>query len=164
MRFLSLALAFFLSGCVTAPAPQPLPEDGLFARVMPQVFADAFAAGSGRLASGSEVFVTAAKDLDGVLTPAEAQRRLALFSDYAGTQPNVTGDAIVKFRLRDPRLVRLHAPSKNITDPQTGRRIPRGYGFKYGGRTGGGAREWVMRNGTATELGAFDITVTSLRR
>lgn len=130
---------------------------------MPKVFAEGFAAGTGRIGGGAEVFVTAAADLAEVRTVRDAQQRLALYKDFEATQPNLLGDVVVKFRLRDARAAGLRRPSRQLEDTETGKKIPRGYGFKYGGRTGGGAREWVIKNGTAAEIGAFGIELSSLQ-
>jgi len=133
----------------------PLPGDGLFSRVMPRKYADAFVRGDGTLGGGEEVFVGAAEDLMRVTTVREAQSRLSLFANEAGTLPNLAGDAVVTFRLRDITRVGLRSPIE--TSP------PRGYGFVHGGRTGGGAREWLFNNGTASQLGAYDLRISILQ-
>jgi len=136
-------------------AANPLPANGVFCRVMPAKYAEAFARGEGAIAGGGEVFISAAEDLAGIGTVAGAQRRLALFKDAAGTVPSMSGDTLVTFRIRDINKVGLRSPIQTVP--------PRGYGFVPGGRTGGGAREWLINNGTADELGIYDIQLTPLR-
>ena len=132
-----------------------LPTNGVFARVMPAKYAKAFASGKGSLGGGSEVFVTAMDDLSAITTRKGAQKRLSLFSDYAGTDPSLAGDMVVQFKVQDLNAIGLRSPIE--TNPV------RGYGFTHGGRTGGGAREWLFNNGTADELGIYDINLMPLR-
>ena len=143
------------------PAPgkgltNPLPEDGAFSRVMPREYAEAFARGEGPIAGGTEVWVGAADDLTGITTRRGAQSRLALFTDVAGTKPDLAGDVIVKFRIKDIQKVGLRSPT------EFGKL--RNYGFTPGGRTGGGAREWLINNGTKGELGIYDIILEGLKK
>jgi RHS repeat-associated protein len=132
----------------------PLPADGRYARVVPARYAEDFATGKGTLGGSGEVFVTAAEDVAGVTTPTGAAERLALYRDPAGSQLNTRGDVVVEFTLQDPGRAGIASPIE--TSP------PRDYGFVHGGRTGGGAREWVVANGTADELGATDVVLRQL--
>ena len=157
-----LAALLFAASCATANVEPRVPSNELFARVMPKAFAERFAAGTGRLGGGSEVFITAADDLSDVRTAEDAQKRLALFLDFEATKPNLLGDTIVRFKLRDPSRVNLRVPSPSVLDT-AGQSSPRGYGYKAGGRTGGGAREWVIDNGTAAEIGAYEIELLPLQ-
>jgi hypothetical protein len=62
--------------------------------------------------------------------------RLSLYSDAAGTMLRDTSDYVaLKFRFRG-EAISLRSP----TDPLKGR----AYGFRAGGRTAGGAREWLI--------------------
>ena len=135
-------------------AGNPLPQNGVFARVMAQKYANAFKRGEGGLGGGKEVWVTAADDLAGVSTVVGAQKRMSLFSDPQGTVPHLGGNAIVQFRIKDLQAIGLRSPIQTVP--------PRGYGFVPGGRTAGGAREVLFNNGTAAELGAVDIRVVPL--
>ncbi|MGO8989042.1 MAG: RHS repeat-associated core domain-containing protein [bacterium] len=134
----------------------PLPENSTFVRVMPKKYAEAFLNGKGNLGSGTEeVFISAVDDLAKATTRAGAQQRLSLFRDVEGTLPNTSGDVMVKFKLRDVEKVGVRSPIETVPS--------RGYGFKPGGRTAGGAREWIINNGTAHELGAYEIEIIPLR-
>lgn len=132
-----------------------LPENGLFARVLPRKYAEAFVRGGGNLGGGTEVFATAADDLAGIASRAQAQSRLGLFRDPAGTVPNLEGDAVITFRVKDQGKVGLRSPIETVPE--------RGYGFVPGGRTSGGAREFLFNNGTSRDLGAYDITIRYLK-
>jgi hypothetical protein len=121
---------------------------------MPREFAEAFAQGEGTLGVGNEIFVGAADDMAGITSVGGGQQRLALFSDYAGNVPKLTGDALVTFKVRNLTGVGLRSPLETVP--------PRGFGFTPGGRTGGDAREWLFNNGTSSELGIYDIFVTPL--
>ncbi len=141
--------------CEATQISNPFPDNDTFARVMPARYAEAFASGKGNIGGGSEVFVTAADDLSGITTKSGAQQKLSLFTDYEGRTPNLSGDALVTFKVRDVNQVGLRSPIE--TNPA------RGYGFVYGGKTAGEAREWLFNNGTASELGIYDIKITPLR-
>jgi hypothetical protein len=138
----------------------PLPSDGYFSRVMPRKYAEAFARGEGSLGGGYEVFVGAGEDLFSVSTRSQAQQRLSLFRDFEGSVPNTAGDAIVQFKLND--LSGLATPIERGVVSPYGPVQPRGYGFKQGGTTAGNAREWVIQNGTAEEIGAHSFRVIYL--
>jgi RHS repeat-associated protein len=131
----------------------PFPSDGVFTRVMGKKYAEAFAKGAGKLGGKDEVFIGAGEDMMGVKTIKEAQTKFALFRDKAGTTPSLDGDALITFRLRDTSKVTC--PIEKLGG--------RGYGFTPGGHTGGGVREWVIQNGTAADLGAYDIHIQYLK-
>ncbi|GIM57756.1 hypothetical protein CAPN006_21480 [Capnocytophaga canimorsus] len=133
----------------------PLPKNNIYARVMPKKYAEAFKNGMGNLGGGKEVFVTAFADLKNIKTRKGAQKRLALFKDENATVPNLDGDVIVKFEVSDINKVGVTSPIETIPN--------RGYGFKHGGRTGGGAREWLFNNGTSNELGISNIELINLK-
>ena len=80
---------------------------------------------------------------------------MSLFRDIEGRLTDTSGDVMVKFKLREVEKVGIRSPIETIP--------PRGYGFKPGGRTAGGAREWIINNGTANELGAYEIEIIPLR-
>jgi len=140
------------SGAIT----NPFPENGIFSRVMPRKYAEAFSRGEGTLGAGNEIFIGAADDIAGISTVSEMQTRLSLFTDYEGTVPNISGDAVVQFKLRNIEGVGIRSPIE--TTPS------RGYGFKHGGTTAGNAREWNINNGTASELGAYDLSIKYLEK
>jgi hypothetical protein len=62
---------------------------------------------------------------------------------------------MVTFKVKDLNGIGLRSPIE--TNPA------RGYGFVHGGKTAGGAREWLLNNGTAIELGVYDTKITPLR-
>ena len=102
--------------------------------------------------------MTTADDLAGIDTISRAQERLALFVDPLGSVPNLSGDTMVRFRLHGitgEGSVGIRSPLE--TQP------PRGHGFVPGGRTGGDAREFIINNGTASDLGAYDIELIPLQ-
>jgi len=143
---------------VSNKVANPIPENGVFARVMPERFAKAFRDGKGTIGGGNEVFVTSADDLAGLTTIKGTQQRLSLFSDELGTVPNLGSDYLVTFRVKNltgTNGVGLRTPIE--TSP------PRGWGFIQGGKTGGGAREFFFNNGTADDLGIYDIILTPLK-
>jgi len=149
------AMIIMMPGNKSGAVVTSLPVNGIFSRVMPRKYAEAFARGEGYLGGGTEVFVGAADDLAKVASVANAQKRLSLFTNYAGTTPNLAGDVVVTFKVRDLYSIGLRSPIE--TAPA------RGYGFTQGGATGGGAREWLFNNGTASELGIYDIYLRSLK-
>jgi hypothetical protein len=102
------------------------------------------------------VFISAAEDLEGINTVAGAQQRLSLFSDAAGTVPNTSSNTLVTFRIGNVNNIGLSTPIETVR--------PRGYGFIGGGQTAGGAREWIINNGTASDLGIYDIQLTPLQQ
>jgi len=54
--------------------------------------------------------------------------------------------------------------ARSIRGRRDDRRTDTARVFRYGGKTGHGAREWLFSNGTAMELGAYDIEVVPLAR
>ena len=141
--------------CKSTTTSNPLPNNDTFARVMPSRYAEAFASGKGNIGGGTEVFVTSVDDLAGITTKSGIQQKLSLFTDYEGKTPNLSGDAMVTFKVKDLNGIGLRSPIE--TNPA------RGYGFVHGGKTAGGAREWLLNNGTAIELGVYDTKITPLR-
>jgi hypothetical protein len=75
--------------------------------------------------------------------------------------PNLKGDAIVTFRFTGNGQAALSTPIETCRVPLAN--PSRRFGFVGGGRTGGGAREWFITNGTKDEIGATDITVKPLQ-
>jgi len=151
------AVADAVGNLANSKISNPLPSDGIFSRVMPKDYAESFANGTGRIGppnENNEVFIGAAKDLEGIDTVQQAQERLSLFNDVEGTKPNLGGDVVVKFKIADEYSVGLRTPIE--TNPA------RGYGFKQGGQTEGAAREFNINNGTAEELGIYDIELIEL--
>ena len=133
-----------------------LPADSRYARIFPREFAEAFVEGSGRIGppGAHGVFVTAAEDVAGLTTRKALQERLSLFSDRGATVPNTSGNAVVRFTIPNPGKARLRSPVQT--------RPARGFGFVHGGRTRGGAREFLVNNGTAGELGLEDLEILPL--
>ena len=107
----------------------PFPTNGKFASVMPSKFAEQLIKGEGKLSGGSEAWITAADDLKGINTIKGAANRLTLV-DEAGNL-RLQGNAVIEFELKDMSGI---ASPYNRLNP----------GFINGGRTGGGAREWVI--------------------
>ena len=132
-------------------APISLPSDGIFARYVPSRFADSIEQGLQPL-SGSpegEAFVTAHEDLVGYPGGPEAAKRLGLFQDPEGTLPrDISGFKLLRFRFRSPDLMSLRCPIEIVGG--------RGFGFLPGGRTVGGAREWLI-DGDANIKGLIEF-------
>ena len=139
----------------------PLPENGIYSRVMPEKYAKAFEQGKGYI-GGGEVWVTAADDLAGISTRTGIQKRLSLYNDFDATLPNTSGDVLVQFKLKNIHNNSLATPVEIGNASPFGPIQPRGYGFKQGGRTVGGAREWLIGNGTKDDIGALDIDLIYL--
>ena len=106
-----------------------LPKNGRFAIVMPKKFADQLSKGKGKLSGGAEAWITAADDLKGINTIEGAARRLALVDDAGNLR--LQGNAVVEFEFKDISGI---ASPYNRSNP----------GFISGGKTGGGAREWLV--------------------
>jgi hypothetical protein len=131
------------------------PENLQFARSMPLKYAKAFKKGIGKFGAGNEVWITAADDILGINTQSGMQLRLSLYSDYNATISSYT-DSVVTFKIKNLNNVGLRSPIETVP--------PRGYGYVYGGRTRGLAREWIINNGTAEELGIFNIRIRKLKK
>ncbi|NRB42125.1 MAG: hypothetical protein HRU20_27255 [Pseudomonadales bacterium] len=129
--------------------------------MMPKKYAEAFERGEGYI-GGGEVWITAADDLAGVTTRTQAQQRLSLYQDFDATIPNTSGDVLVQFKLNDFNNNSLMTPVEIGNTSPLGPIQPRGYGFEQGGKTVGGAREWLIGNGTKDDIGAFDINLINL--
>ena len=99
---------------------------------MPKEYAEQLANG-GKLSKWSEAWITAADDLKGINSVTDVAKRLTLI-DASGNL-RLTGNVIVEFELKD--MSGLASPS-NRPNP----------GFINGGRTAGGAREWVIPSDT----------------
>ncbi len=130
---------------------------GVFARVMPREFAKQFRKGTGTLARENphnEAFVTTRSQLDGIVTRKGAAERLTLKKNRAGTVLRTKDDTLVTFDVLDVDGIGLRS---SIEVPGG-----RGYGFITGPGTRGGAIEWMMNNGTRTDLKACNISLTHL--
>jgi RHS repeat-associated protein len=145
----------------TVKLANPLPESRSFARVMPKKYAEAFARGEGNI-GGGEVWITAKSDLKDVTTRSQAQERLSLYNDFDARTPNKSGDTVVEFKLDNVNSNSVNTPIETGNVSPVGPVQPRGYGFEQGGRTAGGAREWVINNGTKTEIRASEIKLREL--
>lgn len=107
---------------------------------MPRKYAKQLEAGVGKLAGGSEAFVTAYSDVRHIRTVRGMARRLGLYDDAGNLR--LDANALVVFRLRKP------LEQSGIATP-----VRRSYvGFVGGGRTIGGAREWVLPADTEVEI------------
>lgn len=129
------------------------PSDGIYARVMPRSAANSLKNG-GVLSTGADAFVTAAEDLPNLLTHQEVQKRLSLFKDAAAHIPHDLNDhVLVRFKLKVPE-------STAITS-RFGRPNEYGYGHMPGGKTIGGAREYIV-DSDAIQKGLIDHTWISI--
>jgi hypothetical protein len=138
----------------------PLPSDGVFARVMPREYAEKLLTGESNLARltedklgrpVNEAFITAFEDIAHIKTPDGIAQRLALYTDEAGSQLvdlAAKDSVIVKFRFTDDVYKGIRSPINPLD-------APRNYGYVPGGLAGGGAREWLV-NVDAIEKGIID--------
>lgn len=110
-----------------------LPTNRRFATVMPRKFAEQLANGEGKLSGGMEAWITAADDLNGITTVEGAAKRLTLVDEVGNFR--LQGDAVVEFEFKD---------TSGIASPYS-RSNP---GFINGGKTAGGAREWLIPSDT----------------
>lgn len=142
----------------------PIPENGTFARVMPRQYVEELRAGNARFArvdpnnpSINAAFITAADDLSSLSKGDDIARKLSLFEDQAGTIQRKLGanDVIVEFKFKDGVATSLRSP---IETPNN----LRNYGFVGGGKTGGGAREWLI-DSDAAKKGYIDLGSIKIR-
>jgi hypothetical protein len=120
-----------------AQSASKMPENGVFSRVISADHYKAWREGKAPLGGKDGAWITAAEDLAGVTTSSGVQKRLSLFNDAAGTVPKEGPFVKIDFTLPDgPGASGLSSPIQTVP--------PRGYGFVPGGKTGGGAREWLM--------------------
>jgi hypothetical protein len=127
-----------------------LPDDGIFARVVPRGSVDEIIAGTRPLSSSAsnEAFITAASDLTGLSAGGPIAQRLGLYNDEFGTVLRELEDhVIVSFKVTGPGL----ASPVNFDRPFT-----RLAGWMYGGITKGGAREWII-DADARAKGAIEF-------
>ena len=117
----------------------PIPENGVFARIVPRDMASKIVSGEVPLSRPNihrEAFITAYEDLCTVNDPREFAKRLSLFQDHAGTLPVDTSNYVVlRFRFKGDTAL-LASPVEFGGQ--------RGFGFLSGGKTAGGAREWII--------------------
>ncbi len=142
-----------LLGGTEAPANNPLPADGLYARAMNENFVQSFLEGRNMLSNpdpkynrNNETFLTTATDIADVKTPKEMQQRLSLYKDFESTLPNNSANTVIVFE--KPTV------PDGIATPVNSE--ARGYGNIGTGKTGGGTREFVIPNAnikTMTEQG-----------
>jgi hypothetical protein len=121
-----------------------LPANGVFSRVMPEKFAKLLEKGESNLSAGSEAWISAADDLKGIETVKAAAQRLTLVNRNGGLR--LDANAIVDLRLKTNSGI---ASPINRLDS----------GFVGGGRTAGGAREWIIPSNAEIEI----IRIRSLR-
>jgi hypothetical protein len=96
---------------------------------MPSKFAEQLAKGEGNLSGGSEAWVTAADDLKGLNTVEGVANKLTLVDENGALR--LQGNAVVEFQVKDV---------SGIASPYNRANA----GFVNGGKTGGGAREWLF--------------------
>ncbi|MCX6127495.1 MAG: polymorphic toxin type 10 domain-containing protein [Proteobacteria bacterium] len=142
----------------------PIPENGTFSRVMPRAYVEELRAGRARFSridptnpAINESFITAADDLAGLSKGEDIARKLALYEDQAGTVYRKLGadDVIVEFKFKDGVATSLRSPVETANNL-------RNYGFVPGGKTGGGAREWLI-DGDAAKKGYVDLDSIKVR-
>jgi hypothetical protein len=142
----------------------PIPENGTFSRVMPRAYVEELRAGRARFSridptnpAINESFITAADDLAGLSKGDDIARKLALYEDQAGTVYRKLGadDVIVEFKFKNGIATSLRSPVETPNNL-------RSYGFVPGGRTGGGAREWLI-DGDAPIKGYIDLDSIKVR-
>ncbi len=115
----------------------PFPKNGVFAHATKRKYAEKFKTGKGRLGrlNPNEAWITAADDLKGY-GRSQIAERLSLFKDAKGTiAKNVDDYVVVEFKLKN---------SKRISSPIDLSGDSRKYGWIPGGKTTGGAREWII--------------------
>jgi hypothetical protein len=116
-----------------------LPADGVYARVIGPELVPGVTSGDGLLArlGQPEAFITAAEDLRGFTDPAHIAKRVGLYVDPLGnTLRDVRGSSIIEFKFVDNEI--LSTPVN--FDPS----LRRQSGWISGGKTVGGAREWII--------------------
>ena len=126
-----------------------LPVNGEFARIMPKDYAKKLLKGEGDFSrifrdpstgrTVNESFITAYDDIKNVTGYEGVAKKLALFDDVAATNLRSLSenDVIVRFKFKAGVERSLRTP---IETPRNLRK----YGFLPGGRTAGGAREWLI--------------------
>jgi hypothetical protein len=98
---------------------------------------------------GDEVFFTAADDIKHIKTPEGMAERLTLRQYADRPELRTDADTVIVFKRAKPDGI------STPIDPKG----DRGWGFKGNGKTEGGAREWVMENGSIQDMRAkgFEI-------
>jgi len=135
-----------------------LPENGLFARIMPREHAQRLVNGESGFSKTrldefgndiSEAFITKFDDIANIRGYENYAERLTLTKDVEGLIPRVLSpdDVIVKFRFQDDFAKGIQSPI-DINNM-------RGYGFEGIGKTKGGASEWIIDN-NAVQKGFVD--------
>ena len=134
------------------------PANGKFARIMPKQFVQDLKAGKARFSrvdpndpTVNEAFITAADELSGLSKGDDIVKKLSLFSNADATQYrnlDPMTDVIVEFKFKDNVATSLRSPTETANNL-------REYGFIPGGKTGGGAREWLI-DGDAVKKGYID--------
>lgn len=117
----------------------PIPEGEVFARIVPKNLASKIKSGELSLSRPNfhnEAFVTAYDDVRAISDPKDLANKLSLFMDQAGTIPVDTSNYVVlKFKFKGDTAL-LASPVEFGSQ--------RGFGFLPGGKTVGGAREWII--------------------
>ncbi len=115
----------------------PIPVDRIFARAMPEKFAKQIQEGKALLSPQADSWVTAAEDLKGITSIEEVAKKLTLVEKDGALR--LKSNAIVEFRLKNPSGI---ASPINRLDP----------GFIGGGKTLGGAREYIIPSNAEIEI------------
>src|SRR5690606_29884426 len=115
------------------------PENGIFARAMSKE--EYLRIKNGIPSKRLEVWITAADDIQGVESK-NLSKRLSLYKDKSGTILKETDDyVVVKFKIKDINSSGIYTPM-----PLDSEKNPRQFGWIFGGKTKGGAREWIMKS------------------
>ena len=142
------------NGIRAGPAvANPLPADGLYARVMGKNEVKIFLEGGRASATGPETFLTAFDDIkghDGSSAQLADRLTLTKYKDGSGLRADV--DTVIVFRRTNVEGIRTPIETTE----------GRAWGFKQGGRTQGGAREWVVDSGTIQELRAQGLEIDQI--
>lgn len=143
-----------------AGVSNPFPQNATFARVVPREYFDAIKRGEATLSGPAriretgeavnEVFITALDDIGDLTSSSKIAERLSLYNDEAGTQlRDLSNYVVMKFKFKETVATSIRSPLE--TDKSL-----RLYGFINGGRTKGGAREWLINN-DAVKTGIIDL-------
>jgi hypothetical protein len=124
----------------TSRLGNPFPANGRYSVSVPREFANDYLDASKRVgrADATEIWITAAEDVASIRDPRELSRRLSLYTDLAGKQRKDTSNYVsIEFEFSRQHDPLMHTPIQ-ATNPA------REYGWVPGGRTQGGAREWLI--------------------
>lgn len=149
---------------LASPINNPLPDNKLFARVMRKDKVEALKSGRGEFAGNvldsngnlaNEVFITSVDDLKGLEDSESIAKKLHLITETGSTELRDLGSnyVVIEFKFKDS-FQGLRSPIEIDGG--------RGFGFLPGGRTAGGAREWLIDNDAAMK-GIIDLDSITMR-